>query len=95
MGAVYGLADLSRIVGIQLGSLARRLEERRLELEVAPAAAEWLAERGYDPAFGARPLRRTIQREIGDRLAVALLEGRYSEGDTVRVTVESGELALS
>ncbi len=88
-------SDLARIVEIQLASLARRLEERRLGLEVSTEAKEWLAERGYDPAFGARPLRRTIQREIGDRLAVALLEGRYEEGGTVKVGVEAGELALT
>ncbi len=88
-------SDLARIVEIQLASLARRLEERRLGLEVSAEAKEWLAERGYDPAFGARPLRRTIQREIGDRLAVALLEGRYEEGGTVKVGVEAGELALT
>ncbi|MGO9196565.1 MAG: ATP-dependent Clp protease ATP-binding subunit [Acidimicrobiales bacterium] len=88
-------SDLSRIVEIQLHGLAERLEERRLTLDVTAEAKEWLAERGYDRSFGARPLRRTIQREIGDRLAVALLEGRYSEGDTVRVEVSEGELVLA
>jgi ATP-dependent Clp protease ATP-binding subunit ClpB len=87
-------SDLSRIVEIQLRSLERRLDERRLTLHVSTAAKEWLAEHGYDAAFGARPLRRTIQRELGDRLAVALLEGRYSEGDTVSVDVKDGELVL-
>jgi ATP-dependent Clp protease ATP-binding subunit ClpB len=87
-------SDLRRIVDIQLGSLAGRLEERRLSLEVTDDAKQWLVERGYDRTFGARPLRRTIQREIGDRLAVALLEGRFSEGDVVRVSVETGELRL-
>ncbi|MHB1986524.1 MAG: ATP-dependent Clp protease ATP-binding subunit [Acidimicrobiales bacterium] len=86
--------DLDRIVEIQLLSLAGRLEERRLNLEVSTAAKQWLAERGYDRSFGARPLRRTIQREIGDRLAVALLEARYSEGDTVKVDIDDGELVL-
>jgi ATP-dependent Clp protease ATP-binding subunit ClpB len=88
-------SDLARIVEIQLGTLEARLEERRLVLEVSDKAKEWLAEAGYDASFGARPLRRTIQRQIGDRLAVALLEGRYSEGDTVRVEVENDELVLS
>ncbi len=88
-------SDLARIVEIQLAALARRLEDRRLGLEVSKEAEEWLAERGYDRSFGARPLRRTIQREIGDRLAVALLEGRYGEGDTVHVGVDHDELTLT
>jgi ATP-dependent Clp protease ATP-binding subunit ClpB len=88
-------SDLDRIVTIQLRGLAGRLADRRVELDVSPAAQEWLADHGYDPAFGARPLRRTIQRELGDRLAVALLEGRYGEGDTVRVEVADGELAIT
>jgi len=88
-------SDLSRIVEIQLRGLEARLAERRLALQVSPAAEEWLAEHGYDAAFGARPLRRTIQRELGDRLAVALLEGRYGEGDTVSVDVKDGELVLA
>jgi ATP-dependent Clp protease ATP-binding subunit ClpB len=87
-------SDLGRIVDIQLKSLESRLKDRRLELEVSPAAREWLADHGYDAAFGARPLRRTIQRELGDRLAVALLEGRYVEGDMVRVEAEDGDLVL-
>jgi ATP-dependent Clp protease ATP-binding subunit ClpB len=78
-------ADLEHVVEIQLEGLARRLEARRLTLEVTPAARAWLARRGYDPTFGARPLKRLIQRQIGDRLALALLEGRYSDGDTVTV----------
>jgi ATP-dependent Clp protease ATP-binding subunit ClpB len=87
-------ADLAAIVGIQLGHLARRLAARRLTLEVSPEAEIWVAERGYDPAFGARPLKRVIQKEIGDRLALALLEGRYSEGNTVKVDVEGDALVL-
>jgi ATP-dependent Clp protease ATP-binding subunit ClpB len=86
--------DLRQIVDIQLRQLARRLEARRLELEVSPEARALLAERGYDPVFGARPLKRVIQREIGDRLAIAVLEGRYPEGATVHVDVEAGELVL-
>jgi ATP-dependent Clp protease ATP-binding subunit ClpB len=88
-------SDLSRIVDIQLESLARRLEDRRLALYVSDEAKEWLADHGYDAAYGARPLRRTIQREVGDRLAVALLEGQYGEGDTVTVDVKDGELTLT
>jgi ATP-dependent Clp protease ATP-binding subunit ClpB len=86
--------DIAKIVDIQLGHLRRRLEERRIDLEVSPAAREWLARRGYDPAFGARPLRRVIQRELGDRLALALLEGRFGEGATVTVDVRGDEIVL-
>ncbi|HLI25189.1 MAG TPA: AAA family ATPase [Acidimicrobiales bacterium] len=82
--------DIARIVDIQLGALSRRLAERRLTLSVTPAARSWLARRGYDPAFGARPLKRLIQREISDRLALALLEGRYADGETVTVDVGIG-----
>ncbi|HVA75483.1 MAG TPA: ATP-dependent chaperone ClpB [Acidimicrobiales bacterium] len=78
--------DLEGVVEIQLRGLAERLlSSRRLQLEVTPAAREWLARRGYDPAYGARPLKRLIQREISDPLALALLEGRYADGDTVTV----------
>ncbi|HET7490233.1 MAG TPA: AAA family ATPase [Acidimicrobiales bacterium] len=86
--------DLAAIVGIQLRHLARRLADRRLELEVTDGARAWLARHGYDPAFGARPLRRFIQRHIGDPLAIALLEGRYAEGATVTVDVAGDDLIL-
>jgi ATP-dependent Clp protease ATP-binding subunit ClpB len=79
--------DLAVIVGIQLGRLRTRLAERRLTLVVTPEAESWLAAKGYDPDFGARPLRRVIQREVEDQLALALLEGRYLEGATVTVDV--------
>ncbi len=89
-----GREDLAAIVDIQLRALAARISERRIGLEVTPQARELLAERGYDPAFGARPLKRVIQRELGDRLAIALLEGHYTEGDTVVVDVIGGEFHL-
>ena len=81
-------ADLVSIVDIQLAGLGTRLAERRLSLVVTDEAKESLAAKGFDPAFGARPLKRLIQREIGDRLALAVLEGRYLEGDTVTVDIE-------
>jgi ATP-dependent Clp protease ATP-binding subunit ClpB len=92
-----GRDDLTKIVDIQLHLLDKRLADRRLTLEVSNAAKVRLGDHGYDPAFGARPLRRVIQRSIGDPLAVALLEGHFPEGDTVHVDVgESGErLTLS
>jgi ATP-dependent Clp protease ATP-binding subunit ClpB len=77
--------DIGQIVEIQLRSLDRRLADRRLHLVVTEGARAWLAHRGYDPVYGARPLKRLIQRQISDRLALALLEGRYPEGSTVTV----------
>ena len=82
-------ADLKAIVDIQLDRLARRLEDRRLKLVVTGEARSYLAETGYDPAFGARPLKRLIQRAIGDPLALALLEGHYGDGDLVTVDANS------
>jgi ATP-dependent Clp protease ATP-binding subunit ClpB len=87
--------DIARIVDIQLKDLNDRLEGRRLSLEVSDEAKELLAEHGYAPAFGARPLRRVIQREVGDKLAVALLDGRFPEGSTVHVRQKGGEITLS
>jgi ATP-dependent Clp protease ATP-binding subunit ClpB len=86
--------DLAVIVGIQLARLRTRLAERRLSLEVTDAGAAWLAERGFDPDYGARPLRRVIQRHVEDPLALLLLEGRYKEGETVVADVADGELVL-
>jgi ATP-dependent Clp protease ATP-binding subunit ClpB len=79
--------DLGQIVSIYVDRLARRLTDRRLELAVTPEARGWLAERGYDPLYGARPLRRLMQRQIDDRLARAILSGDVRDGDTVRVDV--------
>ena len=87
-------ADLTVIVGIQLDQLRHRLAERRLALVVEPEAEAWLARAGYDPDFGARPLRRVLQRKIEDPLALALLEGRYLEGSTVTVSVADDEIVL-
>ncbi|PCC56554.1 ATP-dependent chaperone ClpB [Brevibacterium aurantiacum] len=75
--------ELSSIVDLQIQRLASRLTERRITLEVTDAAEDWLALEGYDPAFGARPLRRLVQREIGDKLARALLSGEVADGDDI------------
>ncbi|PCN46769.1 ATP-dependent chaperone ClpB [Curtobacterium sp. 'Ferrero'] len=84
--------DLGQIVSLYVDRLARRLSDRRLELAVTPSARTWLAERGYDPVYGARPLRRLMQRQIDDRLARAILAGEVRDGDTVRVDVaDSGD----
>jgi ATP-dependent Clp protease ATP-binding subunit ClpB len=86
--------ELSRIVDLHVAELGRRLHERRLTLDVTDAAKEWLAISGFDPAYGARPLRRLVQREIGDRLAKSILAGDISDGDTVLVdTADAGELS--
>ncbi|MGW4479512.1 ATP-dependent chaperone ClpB [Rhodococcus triatomae] len=84
--------QLESIVDIQLAQLATRLQARRLTLDVSPAARMWLAVRGYDPLYGARPLRRLIQQAIGDQLAKKLLAGEVHDGDTVPVGVtEDGD----
>lgn len=80
--------QLKSIVSIQVGALAERLAARRLILDVTDDAQSWLAEHGYDPAYGARPLRRLIQKAIGDQLAKKLLAGEVRDGDTVRVDVD-------
>ncbi len=82
-------ADLAQIVEIQLERLRTRLTERRISLEVTDAAKAELAREGYDPAFGARPLKRVIQREIGDRAAVLILESGVGEGDSIVVDAEA------
>ncbi|MFE3058838.1 ATP-dependent chaperone ClpB [Nocardia sp. NPDC059239] len=79
--------QLERIVDIQLNQLQKRLSQRRLKLDVSDSARFWLAVRGYDPAYGARPLRRLIQQAIGDSLAKELLAGEVQDGDTVKVNV--------
>ncbi|MFT4087173.1 MAG: ATP-dependent chaperone ClpB [Gordonia sp. (in: high G+C Gram-positive bacteria)] len=79
--------QLVSIVDIQIDALGKRLAQRRLTLDVTPKAKEWLAERGFDPLYGARPLRRLVQQAIGDQLAKALLAGTVRDGDTVRVDV--------
>jgi ATP-dependent Clp protease ATP-binding subunit ClpB len=88
-------ADLERIVSIQLNGLRGRLAERRLSLAVTPSAEAYLARAGFDPDYGARPLRRVIQREVEDPMAMALLEGRYPEGSTVTVDEKDGAIVLS
>ena len=78
-------ADLARIVGIQLELLRKRLADRRITLDIDDSAMEQLAREGYDPAFGARPLKRIIQREIGDPASLLILGGSVGEGGTIQV----------
>ena len=87
--------ELGEIVGIQLARIAARLTGRRLSLEVTDAARSWLADEGYDPAYGARPLRRLVQREIGDRLARMLLAGEVLDGQKVVVDRVDGSEGLT
>jgi ATP-dependent Clp protease ATP-binding subunit ClpB len=94
-----GTDELAGIVDIQVGVLARRLAARRLTLQVTDAAREWLALNGFDPVYGARPLRRLVQSAIGDQLARALLSGEIRDGDEVLVDwsadVADGDTGLS
>jgi ATP-dependent Clp protease ATP-binding subunit ClpB len=87
--------ELARIVELQVADLAKRLHDRRLSLEVTEGARSWLAMSGFDSAYGARPLRRLVQREIGDRLAKAILAGEISDGDTVLVDTAADLDALT
>ena len=83
--------ELGGIVNIQVAQVASRLTDRRIKLDVTDAAREWLANTGYDPAYGARPLRRLVQTEVGDQLARMLLSGKVHDGDTVLVDQTGGE----
>jgi ATP-dependent Clp protease ATP-binding subunit ClpB len=86
--------QLADIVELQLARLRERLAERKIELELTDAAKELLAEEGWDPAYGARPLKRAIQRQLENPLARELLERRFVEGDTVRADAQDGELVF-
>jgi ATP-dependent Clp protease ATP-binding subunit ClpB len=84
-----GLEEIKAIVEIQVKKLQQRLLERRLQLKMSENAKEWLAKEGFDPAYGARPLKRVIQKEIQDQLAMKILEGKFKEGDTVTADLDS------
>jgi len=88
-----GKEEIGKIVDIQLLRLSQRLAERKVTLKLTPAAKEYLAERGYDPLFGARPLKRTIQSELENPLAMAIIAGKISEGDTI--SADKGEEGLA
>jgi len=88
-------SELAHIVDLQVRELATRLVDRRISLDVTDAAREWLAITGYDPAYGARPLRRLVQKEIGDRLARAVLSGDVHDGDTVTVDLDEANDSLT
>jgi len=86
---------LVQIVDIQLRRLQKLLDARQIELKLTDAAKRYLAEKGYDPVFGARPLKRTIQREVQDPLALKILQGEFQDGDVVLVDVRDGELVFT
>jgi len=85
---------MTDIVEVQLKKLLKLLSDRKIELRFDDKALQWLANRGYDPVYGARPLKRVIQRSLQNPLATQLLEGKIAEGDTVEVGVENGELTV-
>ncbi len=86
--------ELGEIVELQVDQMAKRLRSRRISLVVSEGARHWLTDHGYDPAYGARPLRRLVQKEIGDRLAVLLLGGEVQDGETVEVRVAPSDISL-
>lgn len=87
--------NMGAIVDIQIASLVKRMAERNLALELLPAARSWLAETAYDPIYGARPLKRVIQRHLQDPLAMLILEGKVHDGQTIRVMPGEGGLSIA
>jgi ATP-dependent Clp protease ATP-binding subunit ClpB len=88
-------AQMAGIVDIQIARLAAMLEDRKIALTLDDSARAWLAERGYDPVYGARPLKRVIQRELQNPLAGLILEGKIGDGDTVDVSAGAGGLIVN
>jgi ATP-dependent Clp protease ATP-binding subunit ClpB len=89
-----GREHIRQIIDIQLGSLVRRLEDRKIRIALSDKARDLIIEEGYDPVYGARPLKRTIQRRVLDPLALGVLQGQFAEGDLVKLEVENGALVL-
>jgi ATP-dependent Clp protease ATP-binding subunit ClpB len=89
------MEHLVQIVGIQLERLQKLLADRKVSLSLTEAAKRHLAEKGFDPVYGARPLKRIIQRELQDPLAMKILQGEVSEGDKVQVNLRGGQLVLA
>ena len=86
---------MTDIVEIQMNRLRKLLSERKVTLKIDSKALQWLANRGYDPVYGARPLKRVIQRSLQNPLATLLLEGKVKDGDTVEIGVAGGELTVA
>jgi ATP-dependent Clp protease ATP-binding subunit ClpB len=89
-----GKEEIKRIVDIQIGHLIRRLQDRKIGLNLTNGTREFLAEIGFDPVYGARPLKRVIQHHIEDELALKILSGDVADGDTVKVGVEDGKVVF-
>ena len=89
------LADINRIVGIQLGLIDRRLKDRKISIELTEAAKKYIAEQGYSPVYGARPLKRSLQKLVLDPLALDILAGKFTEGDHIVIGVSKGEIVFS
>jgi ATP-dependent Clp protease ATP-binding subunit ClpB len=87
--------DMAAIVDIQMRGLRKLLAERKITIELDDGARTWLANQGYDPIYGARPLKRVIQKQVQDPLAEQLLEGSIKDGDTVRLSVKDGKLTIN
>jgi ATP-dependent Clp protease ATP-binding subunit ClpB len=87
--------DLKHIVEIQLGRLTKRLEQQKITLELSDSAKQLIAREGYDPVYGARPLKRAIQKEILDPLSIDILEGKIREGQTIHADAKNGALAFN
>jgi ATP-dependent Clp protease ATP-binding subunit ClpB len=86
---------MAAIVDIQMRGLRKLLAERKITIELDDGARTWLANQGYDPVYGARPLKRVIQKQVQDPLAEQILEGRVKDGDTVRLSVSDGKLTIN
>jgi len=89
------MEDLYKIVDIQLGLIDKRLKERKLSIELTDAAKKYIAEQGYSPVYGARPLKRSLQKLILDPLALDILSGKFAEGDHIVIGVSKGEITFS
>jgi ATP-dependent Clp protease ATP-binding subunit ClpB len=95
MFRALALEDIRRIILIQIGLIVKRLDERKLTLELTDRAKDTIAEAGYSPVYGARPLKRALQKLLLDPLAMKILEGTFREGDTIRVDAsETGEITM-
>jgi ATP-dependent Clp protease ATP-binding subunit ClpB len=86
---------MGRIVDIQMQRLQKLLADRKIALELDEAARAWLGQKGYDPAYGARPLKRVIQKYVQDPLAELILQGKIHEGETVKITADSNGLVIN
>ena len=86
--------NLTGIIDIQLGYLRKLLKAQRLDIEVSEDAKKWIGDKGYDPVYGARPLKRVIQTELQNELAELILKGEFTEGETVKVTLKDDKLVF-